>query len=213
MFVLFVMIVFLIFMPKKKIMMEKKIKFAENVILIDASYINKVGTDLKEHFEPVVQRSLPKADMALLLECMAMDAGIEGNDNEIQVIFIHEAGLKAMTFCSPAHFADELHDKAFRGVVGEFSLYSFQTSEMAPREELFKESVQLLCESKDVKKMILVPNEFSADLDICSIISKEKIAATTVFGMNPPCTNSNIRFEMIGFALLQAYGIKAEELQ
>ena len=192
--------------------MEKKIKFAQNVMLIDASYIDKVGNDMKTHFGAILHRSLPKADLALLLECMSMDAGIEGNDNEIQVVFIHEAGVNSFTFCTPSQFTTQLHDMAFRGSNGEFSLYSFQTSDMAQREELYKESLQLLCESKDVKRMILVPDEASMGNKVYELISKEKQLQAVVMGMNPPAGDYAVRFEMLGFAILQSLGIRAEEL-
>ena len=51
-----------------------KIPFSPVVMLIDASYLNKVGQDISNHFAPVVNRDLPKADLAVLLECMALDA-------------------------------------------------------------------------------------------------------------------------------------------
>ena len=192
--------------------MEQKMKFAENVMLIDAAYINKVGNDIKEHFAPILNRELPKADLAVLLECMAMDAGIKGENNEIQVIFIYESNTKGMTFCTPSDFTKELHDMAFKSQLGEFSLYSFQTSAMTAREELFKESLLLLCESKDVKKMVLVPDEATMSDKVCQLIKKEKHSIATVMGMNPPATDCGVAFEMMGFALLQALGIKADEL-
>ena len=203
---------FLIFTPILHLFMEQKIKFAENVMLIDASYIDQVGNDLKEHFAPLLQRELPKADLALLLEYLAMDGGLTGTDNEIQVIFIHDSHVEAFTFCTPSRFATELHDMAFKGSLGEYSLSSFQTSEMAVRQDLYKESLQLLCESKDVKRILLVPDEASLGEKVYSLISKEKRPMSVVFGMNPPQGDYAVRFEMLGFALLQALGVKAEEL-
>ena len=63
--------------------MEKKIPFAPQVMLIDASYLDRVGCDLAAHFAPIVKRELPKADLAGLLECLALDAGMQpGNTRE-----------------------------------------------------------------------------------------------------------------------------------
>ena len=50
-------------------MMEQKIPFAPNVMLIDASYLDRVGVDMINHFAPLVNRELPKADLPILLEC------------------------------------------------------------------------------------------------------------------------------------------------
>ena len=57
--------------------MEKKIKFAPTVMLIDACYLNRVVNDMRRHFSPIVGRELPRADLAVLLECMALDAGVQ----------------------------------------------------------------------------------------------------------------------------------------
>ena len=53
---------------------NNELKFAEKVILIDATYINKVTKDLSQHFSQVIGRELPKADLSIFLECVAMDA-------------------------------------------------------------------------------------------------------------------------------------------
>ena len=50
--------------------MEKKIPFASDVILIDAAFLDRVGKDMAAHFAPLVGRELPKADLAVLLECL-----------------------------------------------------------------------------------------------------------------------------------------------
>lgn len=70
--------------------MEKKIPFASDVILIDAAFLDRVGKDMAAHFAPLVGRELPKADLAVLLECLVLDAGIEPGKNEIQVIFVYD---------------------------------------------------------------------------------------------------------------------------
>lgn len=82
--------------------MEKKIPFASDVILIDAAFLDRVGKDMAAHFAPLVGRELPKADLAVLLECLALDAGIEPGKNEIQVIFVYDAEHSRMGFCLPS---------------------------------------------------------------------------------------------------------------
>lgn len=82
--------------------MEKKIPFASDVILIDAVFLDRVGKDMAAHFAPLVGRELPKADLAVLLECLALDAGIGPGKNEIQVIFVYDAEHSRMNFCLPS---------------------------------------------------------------------------------------------------------------
>jgi hypothetical protein len=51
-------------------------KWKENVILADADYVDKVAFDLTVNFERMIGRRIPKADLAQLLECVALDGGI-----------------------------------------------------------------------------------------------------------------------------------------
>lgn len=191
----------------------EKIRFAPVVMLVDAAYLGRVGRDMAAHFGPVVGRELPKADLAVLLECLALDAGIQGGENEIQVIFVYDALSERMDFCEPSGLAEELHGVAFKGCSGEFSLYSFQTSGMASREDLFMEALELLGESKEVSRMIAVPDEEAYGSRVDRMADGWKKAdCLTVFGMNPPSVSRNYRFEMMGFAVLQSLGIRADEL-
>lgn len=193
--------------------MEKKIPFAPVVMLIDASYLDRVGSDMSVHFAPIVNRELPKADLTNLLECLALDAGIQLGENEVQVIFIYDAGEEKMNFCTPSNLGRELHDVAFKSQLGEFSLYAFQPSDMATREDLFIESFQLAGESKDVHRIIIVPDEDGYGERMGNYINKVKgKESITVFGMNPPAYEGDYSFEMLGFPILQSLGIRAEEL-
>ncbi len=193
--------------------MEKKIPFAPIVMLIDATYLDRVGCDMTAHFAPIVNRELPKADLANLLECLALDAGVQLGENEVQVIFIYEAGEEKMKFCTPSLLNKELHNMAFKSQLGEFSLYAFQPSDMATREDLFIESLQLAGESKDVRRFIIVPDEDGYGKRIGDYINKvEGKESITVFGMNPPAYEGDYSFEMLGFPVLQSLGIRAEEL-
>lgn len=194
--------------------MEKKIKFAPYVMLIDAHYLNKVGGDMRRHFAPIVNRELPQADLSALLEYMALDAGVQAGENEIQVIFIYGPEEREMDFCTPSGLEKDLNNVAFKSGLGEFSLYAFQPSELATREDLFSESFQLMGESKEARNLIVVPDEEEYANRIYGLMSEIKDKeSVTVFGMNPPQNECACRFEMLGFAVLQALGIRAEELE
>ena len=104
------------------------LKFAEKVILIDASYINKVTTDLKTHFSQVVGREIPKADLPIFLECVAMDAGVQPGENVLQVLFVYEKGNSMMSAFNPGDLKKELNDVAFKSQLGEFQLNAFEDS-------------------------------------------------------------------------------------
>lgn len=188
------------------------LKFAENVMLIDAAYINKVTTDLKEHFKQVVGRELPKADLALFLECLSMDAGMKEGENIIQSLFIYDKEGKMMDAFQPGDLKKELNDVAFKSEMGEFQLNAFEPSDMATREEFFLESVKLVADAKEVKRLIIIPFEEYAD-KLPAILEKvEGKDSIHVFGMNPPAKEVTYQWEMMGFAILQSLGIRANEV-
>lgn len=193
--------------------MEQKIPFDPVVMLVDAVYLDRVGNDLKSHFAPLIGRELPKADLAVLLECLALDAGVTLGEEKVQVVFIYDADVKRFSFCVPADIEKELHAMAFKSQLGEFSLYAFQPSGFTTREDLFLESFQLLGESKEVRRVIAVPDEDAYGARLGSYINKvENKEAITVLGMNLPAYKGNFSFDMLGFAVLQSLGIRAEDL-
>ncbi len=132
----------------------EKITFAPNVLLIDAACLNRVGNDMARHFAPLVNRELPKADLSLLLECLALDAGVQPGENEIQVIFIYDGSTRRMNFCEPSDLGKELHDVAFKSRLGEFSIYSFQPSGMASREDFCSSSRSGLSASRKKRSVL-----------------------------------------------------------
>ena len=79
---------------------------------------------------------------------------------------------------------------------------------------MFLESFQLLGESKEVRRVIAVPDEDGYGERLASYINKvgEGKEGVSVFGMNPPAYQGKYAFEMLGFAVLQALGIRADEL-
>lgn len=51
-------------------------KWSENVILVDAGYLDRVAFDLTVNFERMINRPVPAADLCHWLDCVALDGGI-----------------------------------------------------------------------------------------------------------------------------------------
>ena len=68
----------------------KETKWEENVILVDADYVDKVAFDLTVNFERMLGRRIPQADMAQWLECVALDGGLREGDHKTQVVLLHK---------------------------------------------------------------------------------------------------------------------------
>lgn len=193
--------------------MSNEIKFAETVILADAAYLDRVAGDLATHFGEVIGRKLPKADLPVLLECLSLDAGISLGGNVIQVLFVYDEESKRMNAFTPSDLEKELNDVAFKSQLGEFALNAFEPSDMATREDLFLESVKLVADAAEVRRLIVVPAEEECGDKLPEILNKaEGKENITVFGMNPLSAEISYRWEMLGFGILQALGIKADEV-
>lgn len=192
--------------------MDKKIPFSPVVMLIDAPYINKVGLNLAEFFSARMNRAFPEADLAVLLEYMAVDAGIGTAGNEIEVIFIYERTAWRMPFCRPSDIPNGINGKAFQSKLGEFSLYAYQTSDMAERADLFMEALQLADASDDVQQIIILPDEDDYGQRAADYLDTMKKSGRVFFGMKPQNRERSFRTETIGFPLLKAYGIDPAEL-
>ena len=192
---------------------NNELKFAEKVILIDAAYINKVTTDLSQHFGQVIGRELPKADLAIFLECVAMDAAIQPGDNVLQVLFVYDKNENKMDAFNPSDLKKELNDVAFKSQLGEFQLNAFEPSDMADRESFFLEAVKLVADAKEVKHLVVVPSESEYGDKLPEIFDKvDGKESIHVLGMNPPVSSDKYQWEMLGYAVLQALGIRSDEI-
>ena len=192
---------------------NNELKFAEKVILIDAAYINKVTKDLSQYFGQVIGRELPKADLAIFLECVAMDAAIQPGDNVLQVLFVYDKNESKMDAFNPSDLKKELNDVAFKSQLGEFQLNAFEPSEMADKETFFLESVRLIADAKEVKHLVVVPSESEYGDKLPEIFDKvDGKESIHVLGMNPPAPSDKYQWEMLGYAVLQALGIRSDEI-
>ena len=192
---------------------NNELKFAEKVILVDASYINKVTKDLSLHFGNVIGRELPRADLPIFLECVAMDAGVQSGDNVLQVLFVYEKEHSKMEAFNPGDLKKELNDVAFKSQLGEFQLNSLEPSDMADRETFFLESVKLVADAKEVKHLVVIPSEAEYGDKLPEIFEKvDGKESICVFGMNPLEPSDKFRWEMMGYAVLQALGIRPDEI-
>lgn len=191
-------------------------KWSENVILVDADYVDKVAFNLIVNFERMIGRRIPQADMARWLECIALDGGLRNGSHETQVVFIHQKAKTEMENFVPGHYANDLTGKAFQGELGEFILNAYAIEDIADSEQLLIEALNLICQQKEVKRMMVVPNaEDSTIYDkvretLRQVSDEEK--RITVFAMQP-MTGGNFRQEMLGYSLMAALGIRGDEIK
>ena len=184
-------------------------KWCENVILVDADYVDKVAFDLIVNFERMIGRQIPKADMAQWMECMALDGGIKSNDLQTQVVLLHK-NAKMDNF-NPGDFA-ELDGKAFSGPVGEFLISCVKVEALTTMDDLFIDSMQVISNAAEVKRMIVVPDAehiYNKVREGLKHADDEK--HITVLAMQP-LQGGNFKQEILGYSLMAALGIKADEI-
>ena len=191
-------------------------KWSENVILVDADYVDKVAFNLIVNFERMIGRRIPQADMARWLECIALDGGLRNGSHETQVVFIHQKAKTEMENFVPGHYANDLTGKAFQGKLGEFILNAYAIEDIADSEQLLIEALNLICQQKEVKRMMVVPNAEDSTIynkvreTLRQVSDEEK--RITVFAMQP-MTGGNFRQEMLGYSLMAALGIRGDEIK
>jgi hypothetical protein len=191
-------------------------KWSENVILVDADYVDKVAFNLIVNFERMIGRRIPQADMARWLECIALDGGLRSGSHETQVVFIHQKAKTEMENFVPGHYANDLTGKAFQGELGEFILNAYAIEDIADSEQLLIEALNLICQQKEVKRMMVVPNAEDSTIynkvreTLRQVSDEEK--RITVFAMQP-MTGGNFRQEMLGYSLMAALGIRGDEIK
>ena len=192
---------------------NNELKFAEKVILIDAAYIDKVTTDLSQHFSLVIGRELPKADLPIFLECVAMDAAIQPGEHVLQVLLVYDKSHTKLNAFNPSGLKKELNDVAFKSQLGEFQLTTFEPSDMTDREAFFLEAVKLVADAKEVKHLVVIPSETEYGDKLPEIFDKvDGKESIHVLGMNPPAPSKSFQWEMLGYAVLQALGIRSDEI-
>lgn len=192
--------------------MDKKIELPGTVMLLDAAFLNLVVSDLKKYFEKLLKRPLQDIDLSLLTTYMALDAGVTEGDNKVQLLFVFDKDSSKLLHCNPSDLKEELNGVAFSSQFGEFSFAGVPCEDMVTREELFLDLLEIVSDSADVKKLIVVSyNEEYGD-KVTAALNKVKGKEVIQFRMNELGDETEFQWEMLAFPLMQAFGIKSDEL-
>lgn len=192
---------------------KPQIKLSETVVLIDAAFLNFVITDMKGYFEKTLQRSLQEIDLSMLTTYLTLDAGITEGKNEVQFLFVYDKASNRLVYCQPSDLSQELNGVAFQSQYGEYSFASVPSEGMVSREDLFLDLLSIVSDSADVKKMIVVSFNEEYGKRVTDALRVVKGKEIIQFRMNEPESPVEYKWEMLAFPVMQALGIKAEELQ
>lgn len=191
---------------------KPQIKLSETVVLVDAAFLNFVITDMKGYFEESLQRSLQEIDLSMLTTYLTLDAGITEGENEVQFLFVYDKASSRLVHCRPSDLEKELNGVAFQSPYGEYSFASVPSEGMVSREELFLDLLSIVADSAEVKKMIIVSFNEEYGKKVTDALNGIKEKEVVQFRMNEPEFPVEYKWDMLAFPLMQALGIKADEL-
>lgn len=191
-------------------------------MVIDVAYLNFVINDLKKYFEPLLGRSLQTVDLGLFTMYLAMDAGMKEGENNVQILLVYDEQSGKLEHCLPSDLKSELDGVAFKGPLGEFSFMAVPSEGFVSRGELYLDLLHIVLNSADVKKLIVVPfsEEYGEEVEE---VLKESVAENAgkpgdakefiYFRMEEPAVSAVCHWEMLGYPLMSALGIRSEDLQ
>lgn len=201
-----------------------KMKWGENVIIADADYIDNVAFNLIVNFERMIGRHIPQADMATWAECVALDGGMgyeESADHETNVILVHDIKSEEMNNFNPSSFTTEYDGQAFKSKFGEFSFLtvaSDEKSETMTKVDILSDLLAAMADEPQVKRVMVVPNlDNEGTLDVLMPVLRHLDRTcpdkrVTLFAMQP-LTGVPCRTEILGYSLMAALGIRADEIR
>lgn len=198
--------------------MNNNAEWSQNVIIADADYVDSVAFNLIVNFERMIGRHIPQADMAQWAECIAMDGGATKGD--CNIVLVHDKNKAEMNNFNPGQYESQLRGQAFKTDTQEFSFTIAETdehSQSTTKIDAMADVLSALADEPQVKRIMIIPNlEVAGTMDILLPILRhfdrncdEK--RITLFGMEPisgvPC-----RTEILGYSLMAALGIRAQEI-
>lgn len=193
-------------------MANEKVKLSQNVMLIDASFLNFVVMDLMQNFKRILKRPLQEIDLAELSTYLALDAGISDGENEILMLMVYDNESTVLQHCYPSNLKEELDGVAFKNKVGEFLFAGAPCEEMVSRADLYIDLLNIVADCSDVKKLIVISFNEEYGKEVTEILNKIEGKEIIQFRMNEPEEILKYQWEMFAFPLMHSLGIRGDEL-
>lgn len=205
---------------KKIWIMTENVEFSENVLLVDVACFNEVVTGMRHFFGMQLGRPLQDIYVEEWATCLALDAGVRNGDNEIEVVFVHDGREGRLQHCDPSDLAKELNGVGFSSQLGELAFVSVSPEGFASRENLYLELLQLALGSARVKRVMLVPSMGGYGTRLLELLAghrkeagDEKAKEVILFSMDKPAGPLECKWDLLGYSVMRALGIRAEELR
>ena len=193
------------------------VKWSENVIIADADYVDHVAFDLTVNFERMLGRRINAADISQWAVCVALDGGLRPGEHETQLVLVHNRDSKKMDNFKPSDYETELNAQAFKDEqLGEFLVTSLPVEDMVTKNQFMVELLQAVLAQEPVKRIMVIPNADTSELydELRHVLKNvdDEQKRVTLFAMQP-MMGGNFRQEILGYSLLSALGIRADEIK
>ena len=193
------------------------IKLSENIILADADYLDYVAFQLSVQFERMIGRRIPKADLSQWGVDVALDGGLraDGKAHETQLILVHEKQNPKMDNFTPSIYDTELNGQAFNDdKLGEFLVNAYPVGDVVSKDDYILDTVNMVLGHDEVKRLMIIPNGEQGSIyeEVAGALrDAPEDKHITLFAMQP-MPGGNFRQEILGYSLMNALGIKSDEI-
>lgn len=195
--------------------------YPANVMVIDAFFLNASAKAVRKIFEENLGRKLPAVDLGYFIELLGAHMGMRAGDNQCTVILLNDeesAELEGFDYCD---IEKELNLKGFKDHFGDFTFLSAPTGNIVSRSELFKNLLDVIIDSKQVKRLGLFPHAESYDNEITTMLELKKKDLkkmnVTLFLPNGDDAQMEDKFPYSSktpvYCLMLALGLTDEEVQ
>ena len=170
---------------------------SENVIIVDADYIDDVAFNLTLNFERMLDRRIPAADFSQWIVNIALDGRMKPGNHETQVVVLHDKGKQQLDNYVPSSLGQELDKQAFK-------------------DEVMLDFLKIVLSHKEVSRIMIVPN--AEDGNIYNLLRNalrdvdDEEKHVTLFAMQP-MEGGNFKQQILGYSIINAMGITADEIE
>ena len=188
-------------------------KWAKNVILVDADFLDRMGYIFSSNYERLLKRNIGKADLAIWLESAMLDGGLRAGNNTIQVVVLFDENAEGFNNFLPSDFSKELNSKGFNGPLGEFRLATFPAfSKVVSLKSFFLQTLESLLQAEEVERLVLVGDNEEYGEEMADRLKKNPDKEVTVL-TTAPITGESFKQDLLGYSLTRALGVSPDEMQ
>ena len=191
---------------------------SENVIIVDADYIDDVAFKLTLNFERMLDRRIQAADFSQWIVNIALDGRMKPGNHETQVVVLHDKGKRQLDNYVPSSLGQELDKQAFKDeTLGEFIINTIATGgKVTEKDEVMLDFLKIVLSHKEVSRIMIVPN--AEDGNIYNLLRNalrdvdDEEKHVTLFAMQP-MEGGNFKQQILGYSIINAMGITADEIE